>query len=345
MAPPAGEPIRGNLTTQSHWLDTTNSLISSATTYYDTGMKATSTDPLLHTTSYFYSLTFLGAYMTQTNLPDTQMPDSGAPIVHHIFSGDYDFNTGLLTRFTDENSQNFTYKFDDMLRLTQGNHPDGGQTLLTYPDPLTVDRQRLITGTTYDHFKVKFDGLGRPIQTQQFTPDCATNIKVDTAYDLVGRTASVTNPYCLTSEPTYGVTHSEYDALSRGTKTIKQDQSFTTVKYNDTPGDPSSSALVCTTANDESGKQRQACTDALGRLVKAKSDKTQVTAVMLAASNLNLEAVRFFIDLGVDPCAVDSVGETAADAVNLQILRANEKAKLQERKAILKLLENKCQLK
>ena len=154
-----------------------------ATLRYAIGMKASSTDPLNHTTSYTYSSTFAGAYMTQTNLPDTQMPDTGAPIVHHVISGNYDLNTGLLTSFTDENSQTFTYTYDNMLRLTQGNHPDGGQTIFTYPDANTVTRQRLITTGTYDSYTAKFAGLGRPYQTQQVTP-------------------STTRPTCRTGRPT-----------------------------------------------------------------------------------------------------------------------------------------------
>jgi RHS repeat-associated protein len=269
VAPPAGEPIRGNLTTSSHWLDTASAFISSTSTYFDTGTKATGVDPLNHTTSYTYSGTFLGAYLTQTDMPDTQMPDSGAPVVHHIISGNYDFNTGLLTSFTDENGQPYTYTYDSlMLRLTQGNHPDSGITKFFYPDPNTVERQRLISGTTYDDFKVKFDGLGRPYQTQQLTPDCTSYIKVDTVYDSVGRTKTVSNPYCLTNEPTYGVTQTTYDALSRTLNTTKQDGSVTSVKYEDTPGDTSGAPLVCTTATDESGKKRQTCSDAFGRLIK-----------------------------------------------------------------------------
>jgi RHS repeat-associated protein len=265
-------PVRGNRTSSSSWLISAcaeQSAITSHTIPYDTGLPYQSYDPLGHFTQYTYSSSFAGAYLTQTNLPDTQMPDTGAPVVHHVISGNYDFNTGLLTSFTDENSQQFTYTYDSlMLRLTQGNHPDGGITKFLYPDPNTVERQRLITGTTYDDYKVKFDGVGRPYQTQQLTPDCATYIKVDTTYDAVGRAKTASNPYCLTSEPTYGITQSDYDALSRTTKTTKQDGSFTTVNYEDTPADTSGPPTVCTTVTDEAGKKRQACSDAFGRLLK-----------------------------------------------------------------------------
>src|SRR5438067_12817162 len=70
------------------------------------------------------------------------------------------------------------------------------------------------------------------------------------------------------TDPTYGVTQSQYDALSRVLKTIKQDGSFSTVKYNDPAGDGAGSTVLCTTAIDEAGKPRQSCADALGRMVK-----------------------------------------------------------------------------
>src|SRR5579871_1142472 len=264
--------VRGNRTSSSGWLISgcvEQSQITSHTIPYDTGLPYQSYDPLNHMTQYTYDPAFYGAYLTQTNMPDTQMPDPGAQVVHHVISGNYDFNTGLLTNFTDENGQPYSYQYDSlMLRLTQGNHPDGGITKFIYPDSTTVERQRLISGTTYDDFKVKFDGVGRPYQTQQLTPDCTSYIKVDTVYDTVGRVKTVSNPYCLTNEPTYGVTQTTYDALSRTLNTTKQDGSVTSVKYEDTPGDTSGAPLVCTTATDESGKKRQSCSDALGRLVK-----------------------------------------------------------------------------
>jgi RHS repeat-associated protein len=254
--------VRGNRTSASKWLISgcaEQSAITSHTIPYDTGVPYQTFDPLGRFTQFTYSSAFAGAYLTQTNMPDT-----GSPVVHHVISGNYDFNTGLLTTFTDENSQNFTYTYDDMLRLTQGNHPDGGITKFLYPNVTTVERQRLITGSTYDDYKVLFDGLGRPIQTQQTIP--GQTILTDTTYDVVGRVASASNPYFQGSnhltDPTYGLTQYQYDGLSRPTRTTKQDQSFTTVTYSDN----------CTTATDESGKARKACADAFGRMVTVFED-------------------------------------------------------------------------
>src|SRR4029077_5044111 len=109
-------------------------------------------------------------------------------------------------------------------------------------------------------------------------------IKVDTTYDAVGRAKTVSNPYCLTTEPTYGITQRDYDALSRTTKTTKQDGSFTTVKYEDTPGDPSGTPLVCTTVTDEAGKQRQTCSDALGHLSKVLEQNPGAPATFATSS-------------------------------------------------------------
>src|SRR5260370_14348399 len=117
-----------------------------------------------------------------------------------------------------------------MLRLTEGDPPDGGQTLFTYPTVMQVERRRLISGTTYDDYKVNFDGLGRPIQSQQVTP--SGTILADTTYDIIGRISTVSNRYYQgrshSSDPTYRLTTTQYDALRPAIKTIKQTCSFST---------------------------------------------------------------------------------------------------------------------
>lgn len=247
VGPPAGGNVRGNLTTTSNWLNTTNSSISSLAVYFDTGLPASRTDPLGNTTTFGYSCA--GSYQSQTNFPDTNS-------VHHVVSGSYDCNTGLLTIFNDQNGKIFTYQYDNMLRLTQVSHPDGGQTSFFFPNATTVERQHKIDSTRNDDSFVYSDGLGRTIKTQANTPSGA--IYGATTYDPLGRVATVSNPYFSTTDPTYGVTQSQYDALGRILQVTKPDGSLATAQYVNN----------CTTATDEAGYQRKSCNDAFGQLIE-----------------------------------------------------------------------------
>src|SRR5207244_2303742 len=118
--------VRGNLTTVTHKLSATPcatnatwSSVSSHTHWYDTGEVYQQIDPLGNTTTHSYDPVYAGAYSTQTQ-----------DALGHVVSGTYDFNTGLLTSFTNANAatpasgntpgdaahtSNFTY--DSMWRL------------------------------------------------------------------------------------------------------------------------------------------------------------------------------------------------------------------------------------
>src|SRR5437763_11595820 len=63
-APP--NAVRGNPTTVSHWLNITNSMISSHTHWYDTGEVYKQIDALGNVTTHSYDPFYLGAYSTQT---------------------------------------------------------------------------------------------------------------------------------------------------------------------------------------------------------------------------------------------------------------------------------------
>jgi len=273
LVPPPGGSIRGNLTTASQWLNTSNSMISSHAVYFDTGTLASASDPLGNATSYGYSCA--GAFQSQTTLPDTNG-------VHHVRSGVYDCNTGLLSSSTDQNGQVVSYQYDNMLRLKQTNYPDGGQMNFNFPDPTTVERVRKIDSSRNDDYFVHFDGLGRSIQTQALTP--TGSVFSNTTYDGLGRVLSVTNPYYSTSDPTYGVTQAGYDALDRVVKITKPDSSVATIQYTNN----------CALATDEAGKVRNSCVDALGHLVEV--DEPSAVPVGTDASgtvtiNGNLQSV------------------------------------------------------
>jgi RHS repeat-associated protein len=279
VSPPYG--IRGNQTTVSRWLNTTNSFIASHTNWYDTGEVYQSIDPLGHTSTHSYDPVYMGAYATQTCSPQTGS-------VTHCVSGTYDFNTGVLTSLTNENAtaqasgntpgdgpHTSNYGYDSMFRITSAQAPPDpansgarAQNLFTFSAPnvfpVSATRTKSVTNVLSDSATSFFDGLGRGYKSQHVLPDGTAT--VDTTFDLAGHAATVSNPYFTSSDPTYGLTQSAYDALDRVTQTTKQDGSISSVAYNvatavAVPGD-------CTQTTDEAGKQRRACADGLGRLVE-----------------------------------------------------------------------------
>jgi RHS repeat-associated protein len=251
---------RANLTSVSKWLNTTGGSVTSTTAYYDTGEVYQPKDPLLNPTTYTYDST--GAYPSQVCNAKNQCSYSA-----------YDFNTGLLTTFTDANgsalgdpAHTTTYTYDSMLRPLCTNLPDGGQTCASYPDPNHVTQQKKVTSSLTDASAVVLDDLGRTSQTQHTLPNGVA--KVDTTYDTVGAVATVSNPYFTTGDATYGVTQSFHDALGRMVKTVKQDGSIALAAYSVLNSGGLSG--VCSTSTDETGKQRTSCHNGFGETIEVQ---------------------------------------------------------------------------
>lgn len=265
------------------------SQITSFTDYNDTGTLAATTDPLGNKTSYSYDPTFYGAYVTQTQLPSTS---NGSATVSHSTSGNYDFNTGLLDSFTDQNGRTSSYSYDNMSRLQQANYADGGQTSVCYTDtagatcynnsspPEMVVSKKITGGVTLIKTNA-YDGLGRQSQTQVNSDPEGVDY-VDTIYDALGRVASVSNAYRSTSDPTYGVVSYQYDPLGRVTQTTEQDLSVKGAQY-DQPAAASGNGN-CIISTDEAGHQRTACNDALGRLIEVDEPSTSSQGTNATAS-------------------------------------------------------------
>ena len=158
-APPSS--VRGNLTSVSRWVSSapcqpgaTGTWIYSNQSVYDTGMVQQSSDFLGYSTTYVYSGTYYGAY------PTTISNALGQPTYYL-----YDSNTGLPTKITDPNNQPTLYSYDIMLRPTQVNYPDGGETIFNYPSPTVVEELDNIDGSHFKDTYSYFDGMGRMITT------------------------------------------------------------------------------------------------------------------------------------------------------------------------------------
>src|SRR5258708_5323759 len=213
---------RGNPTSLSRWLDTTNSNLASTFTYDDTGNPLTGTDPGGHQTQFSYTDNFSDginrnslAYRTQVTLPDTNAPN----LANHVMKSLYDANTGQTVTFWDQNNNQTSFTYDSMLRLVQTIFPDGGQPTLNYPDAATVEQLTKIDAAQTDDLFAYFDNYGRPIRIKHITP--SGNVYVDTTYDVLVNVATVTNPYFTTTDTTDEVTQMQYDTMRRSLKATR----------------------------------------------------------------------------------------------------------------------------
>ncbi len=276
----APNPVRGNPTSVTRQQFAGNACPTTAqpgttthTNWYDTGEPYKQIDPLGYTTTHSYDPAYNGALPTQT-----------CNALNQCVSATYDINTGLLTSFTNANAtqqasgtrqgdsaHTTTYNYDFAKRLLSETSPadssgNQAQVSFNYPNATTTEALKKITSNlTADAF-TNFDGLGRISQIQHVTPT-GTAI-VNTTFDGLGHAVAVTNPFYSTSDVTYGVTQSQYDALGRVIQTTKQDGSIAIVAYTDN----------CTISTDEAGNQRKSCTDALGRLIEVDEQDPGATA-------------------------------------------------------------------
>jgi RHS repeat-associated protein len=251
----ANAGIRGNRTSENHWLNTTGGMLTTTTSYYDTGTPYQITDPGGHTTTNIYGAgfqsgaDFVGAFVTQTK---NALQQSGY--------ADYDFNTGLTAASKDANGVVTSLTYDIFKRIKSKTAPDN-TSLWNYTDSqppfFTASSGPNLAAQPYT-VEGDLDTLGRRVQSK-ITSDPSGTDTTDMTYDPLGRVATVSNPHRSTSSPTDGATSTTYDALGRVTQVTAQDGSLTTTDYTQFP---------TVTVSDPVGNQRQSRTDALGRLVE-----------------------------------------------------------------------------
>ncbi len=247
--PTAG--VAGNVTSVARWLSNapcsggTGTNPPSYQTVYNTGLVQQVVDARGNTAATnTYDTYFAGAYPTKT-----------CNALNQCTNYWYDGSTGLPIFKGDPNGNSSGWAWDDMLRPTLINYADLGQTTITYVSPNEVQVSKAIaSGQSPLSMTYLFDGLGRLTQTQ-LTSDPDGTDYTDTAYDAVGRVASVSNPHRNGSSDTDGGTQYHYDALNRVTSITKQDGSVETISNN----------ANCTSVIDEAGKARESCVDGLGR--------------------------------------------------------------------------------
>ena len=269
--------VRGNPTTISRWVNTSNSWLNTTNAYDDLGNVLTTTDPAQHTTTFSYTDNWANSSCVpsgvQTHGYVTQMTNA----LNQNTQTSYFPCTGLVASLKDQNDINasrsgITYSYDSLARVTSVNYPDSGQTTNCYTDvggatctqsgpPFQVVTTRLASPSPNQTTTTVYDGLGRPIEKLTSDPDCSTGEdRTDTTYDAVGRLYQVSNPYCTTSDPTYGLTTYAYDALNRTTQITQPNNSTILTNYT------GRATQVRDEGNGAQRVTRISQSDALGRL-------------------------------------------------------------------------------
>jgi RHS repeat-associated protein len=224
------------------------------------------TDPKQNVTKFGYTDTWNDSTCAPASNSSAYLT-SITDALNHVTNFSYNSCTGTKASATDPNGAKTSFTYDALGRPVQTNLPDGGQSSVSFVDaiPNSATTTTLISSSLSRVSKTILDGFGRAIQSQLTSdPDGVTF--VDTTYDSLGRTATTSNPYRSTSDSTYGITTTNYDALGRVTQVIPPDGSSTSNNVTTTYSGN------CTTVTDQAGKARKSCTDGLGRLTQVFED-------------------------------------------------------------------------
>jgi YD repeat-containing protein len=191
--------VRGLPTSVTKYVGPSSSSTISYTDYNDLGAPTISADPKGNRTTYTYDTANQNAFLTVKTLPPTGS-------IVHLLKTSYDPHTGLLMNQTDQNGNVTSFTYDPRMRQLTAVRPDGGSTTTSYPDPnhviaiTTESSTRSITNTTV------LDGLGRKITASTSSDPVCQTLSVDTSYDLMGRVQTASNPHCVSSNDTNGLT-------------------------------------------------------------------------------------------------------------------------------------------
>jgi RHS repeat-associated protein len=264
---------RGNVTAVQRWRNTDSVWFTAYSQFDDAGNRLQSKDPAGHSTTFGYADSWGNAACTPVGGSGKAYVTSVTDALGHASTSTFNSCTGTRTSATNQNGKVTSFLYDLMDRLTQTSFPDGGQTSVSYNDvlPISATTTAKITSSMNIVSTTIGDGLGRTVESQ-LTSDPQGTTFTDINYDALGRTNQSYNPTRCSpptgtcSEPTWGITTTQYDALNRVKKLIPPDGTTSTNNVT------TSYSGNCTTVTDQAGKARESCSDSIGRLTQVFED-------------------------------------------------------------------------
>jgi RHS repeat-associated protein len=309
--PSTGTSRRGNVTKISKWVNTTGGTIDTYSQYDVAGNVVKVIDPrstinnVIATTVDFSDDYGAPNGDARQNTAPTELgtqtsfafPTKVTNAAGQIAYAQFDYYIGRPVDGEDANNVVTSGYYQDSLdrptKIIRGSDPASSsltnQTTFTYTPSVVggsittnsdkdANTDGLLTST------VLYDGLGRMTETQHVAPEGV--IRSITTYDALGRAKRVTNPYRLTSEPTYGYADSTYDGLSR-VMTVSTFDGTNTLTGTIT----TTYAGNATTVVDQALKQRRSYSDALGRLTSVDEMLESPSATVYATTNYQYDVL------------------------------------------------------
>jgi YD repeat-containing protein len=262
-------PYRGNPTTVSHWLNTTNSYLQTHAQFDQCGSVRNSWDAQGNQSQIEYSSAYAYAYPTLARTPVPDATGQHGATTALVTTSIYDFNTGLTTSTTDPNNVTTTFEYNDSLNRSTRTVRAAGTAVQSQTSVAYDDLNHLVTTTSDQNSyndnalraQVLYDGLGRTTETRQYEGG-SNYIAAQTQYDALGRGFKTSHPFRPWNSETAVWTTSAFDALGRVVTITTPDSAVVSTSYSGNT----------VTVTDQAGKQRQSVSDGLGRLIQVYED-------------------------------------------------------------------------
>lgn len=284
--------FRGNITKTTGYADAANlaGAISQTKQYDDTGNLVAESASCCQLKTYFYDDPNTTQIDTQYAYPVKQTRGSSDPnsSIRNTVSTVYDFNTGLVKQSTDPNGRISTNQYNaDNLRPTISTSPTGAYSQTTYDEAaMTVTSETHQAGGALAGQTVSYlNGVGQAVKQKTLGKNGVFDF-AEAKYNNLGQLWKQSNPY--RAGDTLQWTETAYDLLGRTKTVTSPDGSVTKAFYNEAarPDSATNQPGSTTRVVDAWGRERWGRYDARQKLAEVVEPNPNGNGLVSAAGSL-----------------------------------------------------------